>query len=169
VKGLALCIYYYRGLCFPGALTHAGPWKENLLVRLCCGCHGSWDWRCRLLVQRPPIDCIPLLGGIGGHSLASRPRIFVRSGSSLAWPRNELVKTHDAKGRTKQSLQARRPKPQRSRNRRRPWHGFLQYRAEPHSSLKIGAHVMTVLPSAVARKCESLRGKNHSYRKGDTH
>ena len=25
--------------------------------------------------------CIPLLGGIGGHSLASRPRIFVRSGS----------------------------------------------------------------------------------------
>jgi len=27
--------------------------------------------------------CIPLLGGIGGHSLASRPRIFVRSGSSL--------------------------------------------------------------------------------------
>jgi hypothetical protein len=25
----------------------------------------------------------PLLGGIGGHSLASRPRIFARSGSSL--------------------------------------------------------------------------------------
>jgi hypothetical protein len=32
-----------------------------------------------------PIDCIPLLGGIGGHCLASRPRIFVRSGSSLDW------------------------------------------------------------------------------------
>jgi hypothetical protein len=32
------------------------------------------------------------------------------------------------------------------------------------------ADVMTVLPSAIgARKSESLRGKNHSYRKGDTH
>jgi hypothetical protein len=28
-------------------------------------------------------DCILLLGGIGGHSLANRPRIFVRSGPSL--------------------------------------------------------------------------------------
>jgi hypothetical protein len=37
------------------------------------------------------------------------------------------------------------------------------------SFIKTGAHVMTVLPSALARKCESLRGENHSYRKGDTH
>jgi hypothetical protein len=37
------------------------------------------------------------------------------------------------------------------------------------SFIKTGAHVMTALPSAVARKGESLRGENHSYRKGDTH
>jgi hypothetical protein len=27
-----------------------------------------------------PIDCMPLLGGIGDYSLASRPRIIIRSG-----------------------------------------------------------------------------------------
>jgi hypothetical protein len=36
-------------------------------------------------VRPPPIDCIPVLGGNGGHSLANRPRIVIRSGSSLAW------------------------------------------------------------------------------------
>src|SRR6516162_11550005 len=33
----------------------------------------------QLLVWPTPIHCIPLLGGLGGHSLASRPRIVVRS------------------------------------------------------------------------------------------
>ena len=75
------CYWTFRQL--QGALTHEGPWKYNLCVRLCCGCDRSWNWRCRLLVRPPPIDCIALLGGIGGHSLASRLRIFVRSGSSL--------------------------------------------------------------------------------------
>jgi hypothetical protein len=48
-------------------------------------------------------------------------------------------------------------------------HGLARNRASFISFIKIGAHVMTVLPSAVARKGESLRGENHSYRKGDTH
>ena len=46
-------------------------------------------------------------------------------------------------------------------------HGMARNRAI--SFVKTGAHVMTVLPSAMARKGESLRGENHSYRKGETH
>jgi hypothetical protein len=49
----------------------------------------------------------------------------------------------------------------------------LQIRRWPRnraSFIKIGANVMTVLPRAIrARKSESLRGENHSYRKCDTH
>ena len=48
-------------------------------------------------------------------------------------------------------------------------HGMARNRASFISFIKTGAHVMTVLPSAMARKGESLRGENHSYRKGDTH
>jgi hypothetical protein len=38
------------------------------------------------------------------------------------------------------------------------------------SLVKIGAHVVALLPNAIraVRKCERLRGENHSYRQGDT-
>ena len=48
-------------------------------------------------------------------------------------------------------------------------HGMAATEPRSFSFIKIGAHVMTVLPMAMARKGESLRGENHSYRKGDTH
>jgi hypothetical protein len=49
--------------------------------------------------------------------------------------------------------------------------GALTLLAPPTSLLITNADELTVLPRAIraVRKSESLRGKNHSYREGDTH
>jgi hypothetical protein len=77
-KAVILRIYYIEGVS--GALTH-----ERTLEIQFMGSAVLWLRRFLGLAllttgSVTPIDCMPLLGGIGDYSLASRPRIIIRSG-----------------------------------------------------------------------------------------